>query len=197
MFTQIKGSQHLVHGLSADKANHTVEAIERLGLDPKKLGYVGLNVELPPEFRAVLDPAWEYHSPSERYVTGYDGTPHITLLYGLLFSAAEERDLVDGVLEGVHVPNLVVMPGVEAFDSEDDHSFYSAIVLTIETNEWDLAHLAKLNDALRKLPHVNMFPEFKPHITVGYVKREFKDLAISRVKDLEVRPLHTRGLDYT
>lgn len=171
-------------------------AIERIGGDPDNLGFVGLTVELPPEFRAVLDPAWAYHSPVLKFVQGYEGTPHITLIYGLLFSAEENRDLVDGVLNKVHIPNLVVMPGVEAFDGDDDYAFYSAIVLTLDTNEWDLRHLKEANDELRKLPHVNGFPVYKPHITVGYVKREFKDLAINRVKDLEIRPLHTRGLEY-
>jgi hypothetical protein len=172
-------------------------AIERIGFDPDNLGFVGLKVELPPEFRAVLDPTWAYTSPVLEYVKGYEGQPHITLIYGLLFSAAENRDLVDGVLEKVHIPNLVVMPGVEAFDTDDDYALYSAIVLTLDTNEWDLASLKVANDELRKLPHVNTFPVYKPHITVGYVRREFRNLAIGRLKDLEVRPLHTRGLEYT
>lgn len=172
-------------------------AIERVGADPDNLGFVGLKVELPSEFRAVLDPNWAYSSPVLKYVRGYEGQPHITLIYGLLFSAAENRDLVDGVLEKVHVPNLVVMPEVEAFDADDDYALYSAVVLTLGTNEWDLANLKAANDALRKLPHVNSFPVYKPHITVGYVHREFKDLAVSRVKDVEIRPIHTRELEYT
>jgi hypothetical protein len=173
------------------------EAIIRVGADPDNLGFVGLKVDLPPEFRGVLDPEWAYSSPVLEYVRGYEGEPHITLIYGLLFPASENRDLVDGVLEKVHVPNLVVMPGVEAFDADDDYQLYSAIVLTLDTNEWDLRNLKEANDELRKLPHVNGFPVYKPHITVGYVKREFRDLAVNRLKDLEVRPLHTRGLEYT
>ena len=174
------------------------EAIIRLGLDPDDLGFVGLEVELPSVFKMVLDAEWEYKSPvpTMQYVKGYDVNPHITLIYGLLFKADENRDLIDGVLENWHKPNLVVMPGVEAFHGDDGHDLYSAVVLTLDTNDWDLARLKEANDQLRRLPHVNGFPIYKPHITVGYVKREFADIAVARLKEIQVRPLITGDLEY-
>lgn len=173
-------------------------AIERVGGDPDNLGFVGLEVILPPEFLRdeVLDPEWEYKSPVLKYVKGYDINHHITLIYGLLFDAAKNRDLVDGVLKDWFKPNLVVLPEVEAFDGDDDYNVYSAIVLSVGTNEWDLRNLKEANDQLRKLPHVCGFPVYNPHVTVGYVKREFAAQAVSRLRDVEVRPLLTGGLDY-
>ena len=175
-------------------------AIERIGCDPDNLGFVGLKVELPPEYREALEPEWAYTSPSLQYVRGYQGQPHITIIYGLLFSAADNRDLVDGVLEKWYEPNVVLFEHVEAFDGDDDYGLYSAIVLTLgewQENSWAYAELKMGNDELRRLPHVNGFPVYKPHITVGYVKREFKDLAIGRIQNLQNRPLRTTGLEYT
>lgn len=171
-------------------------AIERLGHDPDNLGFVGLEIEVPSVYKMQLDPEWEYKSPVFEYVKGYDVNPHITLIYGLLFQAYEHRDLIDGVLENWHKPNLVLMPEVEAFDADDDLQVYSAIVLTLGENTWDLEALKQANDELRRLPHVNGFPVYKPHITIGYVKREFRDVAVQRLKDVQPRPFRTGDLDY-
>lgn len=173
--------------------------IEKVGGNPDDLGFVGLKVELPEEYRAALPKEWEYVSPYEKYVKGYDIDPHITLIYGLLFSAEEEQPLVEAMLKDVYEPNVVMFDHVEAFHNDDDHVFYSAIVLTLggkQENSWEYSELKALNDELRKLPHVNGFPVYKPHITVGYVRREFADQAIALLKEIEPRPIKTLGLEY-
>ena len=173
-------------------------AVDAIGLNPDDLGCVMLEVELPSVYRMVLEPEWEYRSPVKKFMKGYDVDAHITLLYGLLFdpSDPEFRPFVDAALANWYKPNVVLMPGVEAFDIDDGYELSSAIVLTLDTNTHDLRDLKEANDQLRKLPHVNGFPEYKPHITVGYVKREFADAAVNRLKDLEPRPFHTGELNY-
>lgn len=173
------------------------EAILRIGVDPDDLGFVGLEVVLPSEYRATLHPSWLYHSPTVEFAQGAEGTPHITLIYGLLFSADLNLSLVGRALEGWHKPNLVVMPEVKAFHANDGNADYAAIVLALGDNEYDLSKLKEANDRLRKLPHVNGFPVYDPHVTVGYVHKEFADLAVARLKEIEVRPLHTRELEYS
>jgi hypothetical protein len=173
------------------------EAINRLGLNPDNLGCVMLEVHMPDDYRVVLDPEWEYHSPKLEYVKGYEGDAHVTLLYGLLTSAEENKDLVDQVLETWHKPNLLVFPDVEAFPGDDGHEMYSAIVLTMEHNDWDSESLEDANGRLRRLPHVNGFPEYKPHVTVGYVLKPYTELALERVREVLVRPFRTGDLEYT
>lgn len=180
-----------------EESNISREAINRLGLDPDNLGCVMLEVDMPDEFRDVLDPSWAYVSPKLEYVKGYAGEAHVTLLYGLLFNAMEESDLIDAALEKWHKPNLLVFPDVEAFPGDDGHELYSAIVLTMKNNDWDGGRLREANDELRKLPHVNGFPEYKPHVTVGYVLKPYTELALERVREVEVRPFHTGDLEYT
>lgn len=186
---------YLMHG-SDGEIDVMRTALYSLGLDPDDLGFVGLEVELPWPYRAVLPLEWAYNSPTQKHVNGYDANPHITLLYGLLFKAHAHKDWIDGVLADWHKPNLVLMPGAEAFDGDDGVEPYSAIVLTLEDNDWDLAALKGANDRLRKLPHVNGFPVYRPHVTVGFVKREFKDKALARILEVEPRPLNTGGIDY-
>lgn len=173
-------------------------AIDAIGGNPDDLGYVGLEIELPEVYKMELDPEWEYKSPVLQYAKGYDVDPHITLIYGLLFKPndPEFRPFVDAALKDWMKPNIVLMPGVERFDGDDGNELYSAIVLTLDTNTWDLESLKEANDQLRKLPHVNGFPIYKPHITVGYVLREFADVAVNRLKDIQPRPFHTGDLDY-
>lgn len=179
-----------------EESNYSREAIERLGLDPDDLGYVGLHVELPPVYKMVIEPEWTYVSPKFDYVKGLDVDPHITLIYGLLFDAKKNQDLIDGVLEKWYQPNVVVFPEVEAFPGDDGHELYNAIVLTLGTNQFDLEQLKEANDQLRRLPHVNGFPVYKPHITIAYVKREFKETAVNRLREIEIRPFRTLDLDY-
>ena len=195
--TKMAGREHLVHGgIIAEETDISREAIAELGYDPDNLGFVGLEMELPAVYRMELDDEWEYNSPTQTYVKGYSVSPHITLIYGLLFQAHEHKDWIDGVLSDWHKPNVVLLPGVEAFHGDDGNEEYSAIVLTLDTNDWDLGALKGANDQLRKLPHVNGFPVYRPHVTVGYVKREFADLAVGRMLNIETRPLISGELDY-
>jgi hypothetical protein len=200
--TKMPGREHLLaHGnilSDAEDTDFSRKAIEWIGRDPDDLGCVMLEVDLPGVYRMVLEPEWEYRSPVKKFMSGYDIKSHITLLYGLLFRPSHPtgRQLVDMALANWYKPNIVLMPGVEAFDIDDGHELSSAIVLTLDTNTHDLRDLKAANDQLRKLPHVNGFPVYKPHITVGYVKREFADVAVERLKELEPRPFHTGDLDY-
>ncbi len=173
-----------------------VEAIRGIGCDPDNLGFVGLEVDLPEVYHEILEPEWEYISPTLFYAKGYDVNPHITLIYGLLFKAHEHREWIDTILARWYKPGFVVMPEVEAFRGDDGNEAYAAIVLTLGDNEYDLNQLKTANDELRKLPHVNGYPEYKPHVTVGYVKSEFADKAVQRIKDIEVRPFNIGELDY-
>lgn len=200
--TQMPGRQHLLaHGnilSDVEDTDFSRNAVDAIGLNPDDLGCVMLEVELPSVYRMVLEDEWEYKSPVKKFMSGYDVDAHITLLYGLLFqpSDPEFRPFVDAALANWYKPNIVLMTDVEAFDIDDGYELSSAIVLTLGENTHDLRDLKEANDQLRKLPHVNGFPVYKPHITVGYVKREFADLAVQRLKDVEPRPFHTGEIDY-
>lgn len=173
-------------------------AIELCNGDPDSLGYVGLNVELPNAYRLVLDRRWEYRSEQQQYIDGYDGKPHVTLLYGLLFSAKSHKGIINKQLEGWSKPSILPFYRVSVFRGDDAGDAYSCLVLKPEERDRDWANeeLEEANARLSKLPHVRPFVDYDPHVTIGYVKREYEREALDELNSLSTRPLITQDLDY-
>jgi 2'-5' RNA ligase len=45
------------------------------------------------------------------------------------------------------------------------------------------------------LPHINTFPDYRPHVTLAYVRKGWYDEHADSLRDK--RPVfHTKGLDY-
>jgi 2'-5' RNA ligase len=97
--------------------------------------------------------------------SGEDGThgietnPHVTVLYGLHEEVHE--DLVCRMCQGVSGPLEVSVEGVSLFEKDD----YDVLKLDV-----DSSLLRKMNRAFRGLPHTNKHGEYKPHMTVAYLK---------------------------
>lgn len=86
--------------------------------------------------------------------------PHVTVLYGLHEEVHE--DLVCRVCQGVDGPLEVDVKGISTFENED----YDVLKLDVES---DL--LRKMNKAFRSFPHTNDYDDYKPHMTVAYLKK--------------------------
>lgn len=177
------------------------KALKLLGVDPNNLGCVMLDVDLPPEYREVMDPDWGYTSPDRDYIAGFTGEAHITLLYGLLFSAKEHKGLVDEVLDGWWKPPVLVLPQVKVFPQEENGVKYAALVLgTKEKTVWGFSasevDLVDANRRLSRLPHVRMYYEYTPHVTIGYVKEEYITEAKLALSSCLNRPIKTGDINY-
>lgn len=179
-----------------EENNFSRTALERLGVDPDNLGCVMLNVSINANYRESLDESKAYYSKKLEHVKGFEGQPHITLLYGLLFSAEKNRDLVDGVLEGWTPPDVVTMYDVDVFPGNDGDEEYGAIVLKMGLNHWDMDILEDANARLSKLPHVRGFYKYEPHVTIGYVQKDYIEEALAILRRLYVSPMFTQSLDY-
>ena len=174
------------------------KAIEMLGADPDQLGCVMLEAELPNVYRMVLDPEWAYYSQTQSYIDGYYGESHVTLLYGLMFSAQKHRDIIDDVLGDWKPPGILSFHKISVFRGEDEGVPYSCLVLKANERdvEWANAELREANARLSKLPHVRGFVDYDPHVTIGYVAREFEREALEELGMVQARPMITGGLDY-
>ena len=95
---------------------------------------------------------------------GRENEMHTTVLYGL--HTNECCDVID-VVEEVK-PFKLKVKGISKFDTNDD---YDVIKLDVDAPE-----LRKMNKALSELPNSNKYPEYKPHLTIAYVKPDSVDV---------------------
>lgn len=88
--------------------------------------------------------------------------PHITLLYGLHEDVSLED--VKECFNGVSADDIsLAVNSVSVFENKE----FDVVKLSIEENPL----LIELNRRLSNLPNSNEFPEYKPHITIAYVKK--------------------------
>lgn len=95
---------------------------------------------------------------------GIETDPHITVLYGLHEKVHE--DLVCRVCQAVDGPIDVDVKGSSTFEKED----YDVLKIDVESDI-----LRKMNTAFKSFPYTNDYEEYKPHMTVAYLKKGNKD----------------------
>lgn len=96
--------------------------------------------------------------PDEEY--GLESRPHITVLYGL----EDEASFFNARREMVEMPPIKFKFGkISSFRTDPDND-----VLIVEIISPDLH---KMNAYLRQFPFTNKYPEYKPHMTISYIKK--------------------------
>ena len=86
--------------------------------------------------------------------------PHITALYGLKDSVTE-NDIKDILDKYKDVKFNIEVDGIDIFENDD----FDVVKMNIKSNI-----LHQLNSDLRNLPYVSDYPDYKPHVTIGFVK---------------------------
>lgn len=141
-----------------------------------------------------LDPSDLYASndPKKWWVQGdVSDKAHITLLYGLMKPAYEQKDAVDRVLAGWERPEYLIPNHISIFPSQDEEK-YAAIVVEVRDRSLIEAH-----QRLSYLPHVNTFAQYKAHMTLAYVKAEVADTWVAAFEKSEFHIYVKPGdLDY-
>ena len=102
-----------------------------------------------------------YEVEGENY--GIQQNPHLTLLYGLKSNITKEQ--VEQVLAKT-IDNDKVIIEIENIDTFENDNF-DVVKFNIKKTE----QLQKLFDSLSELPNENTFPDYKPHMTIAYVKK--------------------------
>lgn len=134
---------------------------------------------------------------------GFEDEPHVTLLYGI-HDGGEHDELDKEKLQGIidiskpTLNEIVILKGVSAFENDD-----------CDVLKFD-AESPALRDANKKLsgyPNSNSFPDYKPHVTIAYLKpgtakkyidmfKDIKDIEVEPVKIVYSRPNGTRVEEY-
>ena len=107
---------------------------------------------------------------------GREDEIHTTILYGL---DAEEPDEVVDLMKDVK-PFEVNLGNISYFELEEKE--YNVMKVEVESEE-----LHALNKKLRdNVSYNNDFPDYKPHLTVAYIKKDFPkdDVDVELFKDL-------------
>jgi hypothetical protein len=105
----------------------------------------------------AINPEHIYTSETDRSY-GLEDEPHTTLLYGLHseVTVADVKAILNKFTFGpcqIHNPSLFKNPE------------YDVLKFDVKGS-----NLHKANDALRKFPHTNSYPDYHPHLTIGYIK---------------------------
>ncbi len=134
------------------------------GVDPSDMGCIMLDTELLDVQSHVEDAANDL-VVKEGWGDGAvaESEAHVTLLYGLLENGNIWKDKVDTVLDGWSADSVTIEE-VGYFDLGE--SF--AIVAHIEKSP----ELIDGHERLTLLPHIQTFSEYKPHLTLAYVKHD-------------------------
>lgn len=166
-------------------SNQFPQVYEDLALDLSKLGCVMLDIDhefpaLPAKLQSIL-----YYTKNEDrfWIDGYvaQDNAHVTLLYGLLHEAQSYKKHIISVLSGWSI-EFVTIKDIGFFPSPFKDDPYFCIIAKIEVSP----ELKDGHQRLQLLPHVDTYPEYKPHITLAYVEatEDAKEKAIAFFQNL-------------
>jgi hypothetical protein len=116
---------------------------------------------------------------------GLEEESHCTLLYGL--DAEVTVNEVTSVLNNFIFGDCV-LHNASLFENED----FDVLKFDVKSASKDNLFLPRCNKMLSKLPHKTDYPDYHPHLTIGYIKKG-KGLKYSNMlkgKDFKLTPTH-------
>ena len=157
-----------------------VEQAEKL-FNSGCMGCVMLDVT-PLDLEGVIPESWCYSSPNPArpWISGLQKEFHVTLLYGLLDNANTIKADVDRVLEGWDATSSLLSNDISVFPAQFEDEDYSCIVAEFKNNQ----RLIDAHGRLSQLPHINTFPDYRPHATLAYVHRGRTEKALAAIHHL-------------
>lgn len=95
---------------------------------------------------------------------GMEEEPHITALFGIHPEEVDSSTVIETAMNnmGGQVP-IIIATEISIFDNPD----YDVLKYDVEVTP----ELVSLNEALKKLPFTNDYPDYHPHITIAYLKK--------------------------
>lgn len=176
-----------------------------IGVDVKTLGFVGLTFDPLPVREQLDQQVWGVRIIESDYVYAPDGDyrdwvagpvaehgAHVTAKYGLLTPSYERKEIINDLI-GWPRPVSVEVEDVEVFPSPYPDLPYGCLVARLGGDD-----LREMNAALSVLPHVDSFAEYKPHMTIAYLRPDVATYAgIPEARSwLLGKRLTVTGIDY-
>ena len=111
------------------------------------------------EITSIIDEQDLYNEPGDN-TYGIQKNPHLTLLYGLHKEVSPE--MVQNALEGFN-DTKIKLNGIGIFENDE----FDVVKINVDP----VGSLQVMHDKLAELPHTSDYPNYEPHITIGYVKK--------------------------
>lgn len=126
-----------------------------------KYGCVMLNLKFNnwDEITSIIDKKDIYTEEGDN-TYGIETDPHVTLLYGL--HDGVQLDDVKKIFSDIKKIDIEI-EGIDIFKSNN----YDVVKFNIKPTDI----LIDINKRLKKYPHTNDYPNYKPHVTIAYVKK--------------------------
>lgn len=147
-------------------ANDVPGLLDNVEIVPEDRGCIMIDTDLL-EVRKFIEDADDDLVVKEGWGSGAvaETEAHVTLLYGLLENGNIWKDKVDAVLDGWSI-DKVMIEEVGYFDLGESY----AVVAHVEKSP----ELIDAHERLSLLPNAKTFSEYKPHLTLAYVKHDQK-----------------------
>jgi len=129
-----------------------------------KYGCVMINIPVSnwDEITSSIDPEDIFYGDENDDPKGIQDNPHVTILYGLHDDVTPE--MVKSVFENYSDDINIKVDGIGIFEKNDKFD-------VVKFNVIPDGALQHLHDELSKFPNSDQFPDYKPHITISYVKK--------------------------
>ena len=140
--------------------------------------YFDFNQDNWKEFLDKIDEDDLYLPKGEEDDFGKEKNPHATILFGL-HTNVSDSEVMDKI-KGLKKPKIEVKK-ISKFENEE----FDVIKFDLESKD-----LNKANEIFKVFPYTNDFPDYHPHMTIAYVKKDKADKYIkilNKLKPLEIK----------
>lgn len=120
---------------------------------------VYLNIPFWNQLLSKINPEHLYQTDNDRY--GLESEPHCTILYGI-HNDVDDEEVISLFSDLSKQDFDIKVDGIDCFFNQD----YDVLKLNVKSSK-----LNELNEIAKTLPHTTQYPDYKPHITLGYLKK--------------------------
>jgi 2'-5' RNA ligase len=142
-------------------------------------GCLMIYVKIPnwEQFIGDVDRETLYEPENERY--GLETEPHATILYGIHKDVSDEQVLE--MFSNIKKSDFdIYVDSIDCFYNKD----YDVLKMNIKSNK-----LNELNKLATQLPHTSTYPDYKPHLTIGYFLKGMANKYVNLNFDMKINTI--------
>ena len=147
--------------------------------DKNRFGCTMLFVDFPKmeDLHSQINPIDVYEDPQDDSF-GLETDPHITLLFGTHEEVT--LDEIKDKISGIEFGELIAY-NISIFENP----LYDVLKFNIKYPTKGGNFLSIANQNLKSLPHTSSFPNYHPHMTIGYLQKGMGKNYVNKFKDKE------------